>query len=446
MPHSKMRVGVIEDDPIMGESIVQRLEIEGWAVTWWRSGKSALASDAFAQSHVIVCDIRLPDMSGEEVYRRKLGSADAPPFIFVTGYGEIDQAVRLMRMGATDYLLKPFEFEEFHLRLQQTARRSISHHDGRQLSLGVSPKMQQVEALLEQYAPNRLPVLITGETGVGKEVTARLLHKWSPYAAGPFMAVNCAAIPADLLESEIFGHERGAFTGAERQHLGYAERTKGGTLFLDEIGDMPLALQAKILRLIEDRSFYRIGGEKPTAFSGRIVAATNRNLIEAGRTREFREDLYYRLAVLTLELPPLRDRPEDIMRFMGLFLEEASAAQGKRFSGFSSLVEEIALDHPWRGNMRELRNRIERAVAVGQSPVIMPQDMFPDRASRSETGRGGFAPLAGIRDDAERRHIERALEASSGQVMEAARLLGVSRTTLWEKMTKLGIRQSGPES
>ena len=445
MPHEILKVGLIEDDLIMGESIVQRLNIEGCSVAWWKSGKEALASATLDQSDVVVCDIRLPDMSGEDVYRRKLGSVDTPPFVFITGYGEVDQAVRLMRLGATDYLLKPFAFDEFHLRLRQNARRRGGQTEGSNVSLGISPQMRQAEILLNQYAPNGLPVLITGETGVGKEVTARLIHKRSPYAAGPLMAVNCAAIPADLLESEIFGHERGAFTGADRLHRGYAERAQGGTLFLDEIGDMPLALQAKILRLIEDRSFFRIGGEKPLAFAGRIVAATHRDLVEAGRTRAFREDLYFRLAVLTLELPPLRKRPEDILRFMDIFLEEAGASQDKSFAGFSSLAEEMALDHPWRGNVRELRNRIERAVAVGQNPVIMPQDMFPDRVTSSRE-TAGFAPLSGIRDDAERRHIERALEASSGQVMEAARLLGVSRTTLWEKMTKLGIRQTGPES
>ncbi len=445
MQHEPRKVGLIEDDLIMGESIVQRLVIEGWSVEWCKSGTEALASPTLGYADIIVCDIRLPDMSGEDVYRKKLASSETPPFVFITGYGEIDQAVRLMRLGATDYILKPFAFEEFHLRLTQNARRRIAQPEAGSVNLGVSPQMRRAETLLNQYAPTGLPVLITGETGVGKEITARLLHKRSSFAAGPFMAVNCAAIPADLLESEIFGHERGAFTGADRQHQGYAERTRGGTLFLDEIGDMPLALQAKILRLVEDRNFYRIGGEQQIAFAGRIVAATHRDLVAAGKTREFREDLYYGLAVLTLELPPLRKRPDDILRFMDLFLEESCASQGKSFGGFSSLVEELALDHPWRGNVRELRNRVERAVAVGLHAVIMPQDMFPDR-STGEKSVAGFAPLAGIRDDAERRHIERALEASSGQVMGAARLLAVSRTTLWEKMTKLGIRSAGSET
>ncbi|ADZ70760.1 sigma-54-dependent transcriptional regulator [Polymorphum gilvum] len=445
MQPEPLRVGLIEDDTIMGEAIVQRLALEGCSVDWWTSGREALGSAALDTADIVVCDIRLPDMTGEDIYREKLDAGHAPPFLFVTGFGEIDQAVRLMRLGASDYLLKPFVFDEFLLRVRDNARKSRDGEPSGLLRLGVSAQMRAAERLLDRYAPNDLPVLITGETGVGKEVTARLLHKRSPFAQGPFVAVNCAAIPADLLESEIFGHERGAFTGAERQHLGYAERTQGGTLFLDEIGDMPLALQAKILRLVEDRSFYRIGGERPIPFRGRIVAATHRDLIEASRARDFREDLYYRLAVLTLELPPLRKRPEDIVRFMGLFLEEACRSQNRTFKGFSSMAEELALGHPWRGNLRELRNRVERAVAVGNQERILPQDMFPDRAEPSPVAEG-FVPLSGVRDEAERRHIERALDASGGQVTEAARLLGISRTTLWEKMTRLGIPSPRSES
>ncbi len=445
MRHEPISIGLIEDDPIMGGSIIQRLEIEGYVVDWWKTGAQAIGSPKLRKADLIVCDIRLPDMSGEEIFRSAQATSSPPPFIFITGFGEIDQAVRLMRLGAVDYLAKPFGFDEFLLRLRQNAKTNRKESEAPSATLGASPQMQKAEATLDSYAPNDLPVLITGETGVGKEVTARLLHKRSNFGSGPFMAVNCAAIPADLLESEIFGHERGAFTGADRQHLGYAERTKRGTLFLDEIDDMPLALQAKILRLVEEKSFYRIGGEKPVAFEGRIIAATHKDLLEAGRTNAFREDLYYRLAVLPLELPPLRKRPEDIVRFMDMFLKEASERQNRHFKGYASRTEELALDHPWRGNVRELRNRVERAVAVAQGDCITPHDMFPDRAEQEASGEG-FTPLAGVREDAERRHIERALETAGGQIAEAARLLGISRTTLWEKMTRLDIRQQRSES
>jgi DNA-binding NtrC family response regulator len=445
MQHEPTRIGLIEDDPIMGGSLVQRLEIEGCSVDWWRTGAEALESPKLCKAEILVCDIRLPDMSGEDLFRHAQATSGLPPFIFITGYGEIDQAVRLMRLGAVDYLTKPFGFEEFLLRVRQNAKSNQKASKAGPTALGVSPQMRQAEALLESYAPNNLPVLITGETGVGKEITARLLHKRSTFASGPFMAVNCAAIPADLLESEIFGHERGAFTGAERKHLGYAERTKRGVLFLDEIGDMPLALQAKILRLVEEKSFYRIGGEEPIAFEGRIVAATHEDLLEASKAKTFREDLYYRLAVLPLELPLLRKRPEDIVRFMTMFLEEACQRQNKTFRGYASSTEELALDHPWRGNVRELRNRVERAVAVGAGDFILPQDMFPDQGGQ-EAEPEAFSPLSGIRDKAERRHIERALEKAGGQVTGAARLLGISRTTLWEKMTRLDIQQQRSDS
>ncbi|MDZ7600896.1 MAG: sigma 54-interacting transcriptional regulator, partial [Hoeflea sp.] len=235
------------------------------------------------------------------------------------------------------------------------------------------------------------------------------------------------------------------FTGADKQHHGYAERTRQGTLFLDEIGDMPLALQAKILRLVEDRWLYRVGGEQAIPFEGRIVAATHRDLLEESGQGRFREDLYYRLAVLPIHIDPLRDRPEDILQFMSQFLAEAAARQNRSFKGYSSLVEELALDHPWRGNVRELRNRVERAVAVCPHDYILPRDMFPDRV-KGEAPQSAFEPLSGIRDDAERRHIGRALSMTDGQIAESARILGVSRTTLWEKMNRLGIGGKRSES
>ena len=445
MPHEPFKVGLIEDDPIMGQSIVQRLEIEGWSVQWWQTGKDAIGSSSLDQTDVIVCDIRLPDMNGEEIFCSLQKKSNLQPFIFITGYAEMDQAVRLMRLGAVDYLTKPFVFEEFLMRIREYTKPRRNRGALEDVTLGVSAQMREIEATIGDYAPNDLPVLILGETGVGKEVTSRLLHKRSAFADGPFMAVNCAAIPKELLESEIFGHERGAFTGADKRHHGYAERAGRGTLFLDEIGDMPLMLQAKILRLIEDRSFYRVGGETPIRFEGRIISATNKDLIKVCQDKLFREDLYYRLAVLLLDLPPLRERPEDIVCFMDKFLKAASQRQNRHFQGFSSLTEDMALDHPWKGNLRELRNRVERGVAVGRSEFILPQDMFPDRASNGNAEEA-FSPLAGIRDEAERRHIERALARTEGKIIEAARLLNVSRTTLWDKMTRLGIKSERPES
>ncbi|MHB1109875.1 MAG: sigma-54-dependent transcriptional regulator [Devosia sp.] len=438
MPPDRAKIGLVEDDPVMGGSIVQRLELEGWDVAWWQSGREAMAEIAKASGSLdlVICDIRLPDVSGEDVFNELAKLPNRPPVMFITGFAEIDQAVRLMRCGAVDFMTKPFFMEEF-LRRIETGRRVSLEGRGTPYALGESTAIQHAEDLLHRYAGLDLPVLITGETGSGKEVAARLLHQISPRKSEPFVAVNCAAIPAELLESEIFGHEKGAFTGAQQRHLGYAERAGKGTLFLDEIGDMPLPLQAKLLRLIEAGSFGRVGGEVEVPFRARVVAATHANLAERGGSNGFREDLYFRLAVLPIDMPPLRDRPEDITWLMDRFLCEATARNDNRIRGFSALAEEAALAHPWPGNVRELRNRVERAAALSTSEWIMPGDLFPESSLKADSL--GFLPLADVREAAERRQIERALDETGGQIAKAAGLLAISRTTLWEKMTRFGI-------
>jgi two-component system, NtrC family, response regulator HydG len=440
VPPEPVRIGLVEDDPVMGGSIVQRIELEGGTISWWRTGAKAVEaiSASSGDLDLVICDIRLPDMTGEEVFRELAERPDTPPFMFVTGFGEIDQAVRLMRAGAADFMTKPFVMDDFLKRLDALRRpRNGSGDTG--CILGSSRAIRAVEDLLRRYARHDLPVFIAGETGSGKEVAARLLHGLSERSNAPFMAVNCAAIPADLLESELFGHEKGAFTGAQQRHLGYAERAGNGTLFLDEIGDMPPPLQAKLLRLIENGSFFRLGGEKPVPFRARIVSATHRKHGAGGGEAMIREDLYFRLAVLPVEIPPLRERPDDVTWLMVRFLADASTRTASRVRGFSALAEEAALGHPWPGNVRELRNRVERAAAISASEWIMPGDLFPERAvSRSGSG---FMPLADVRDAAERRQIERALDETDGQIAKAANLLSISRTTLWEKMTRFGLAE-----
>ncbi len=424
----------------MGASIAQRLELEGLSASWWKSGSEALAAIAGRKVHpdVIVCDIRLPDMTGEDVFRKMSAAHSVPPFMFITGYGEIDQAVRLMRLGASDYLTKPFVMDEFLMRVRQSIRIGDTRSNSGAVTLGISADMRNVEKTIGRYSETSLPVLITGETGVGKELSARMLHDRSGHKAGPLMAVNCAAIPAELLESEIFGHEKGAFSGATKRHLGYAERAARGTLFLDEIGDMPLALQAKLLRLIDQRQFSRVGGEEQLPFHARVIAATHHDLQSLIRERKFREDLYFRLSVLPLHIPPLRNRLDDIPWLLERLLEDACLRQDKSSRGFATSTEEASLNHPWPGNVREMRNRVERAVALGGGNWVLPQDMFPD-LQMDNGSIEAFSTLQDARDAAEKRQIERALAKTEGQIMGAAKLLGISRTTLWEKMARLGL-------
>ncbi len=437
MPDEMGCIAVVDDDPIMGESLQRALELEGWRAVWWRTGKQAVDGMCALCPDLVLCDIRLPDMSGEEVFRTANARALAAPFIFMTAYGQIDQAVALVRAGAHDYLTKPFELASLFPKAREIC--SLRARNDALGALGVSAPMRRIEALLRRLAPRSLPILFTGETGAGKEVCARFLHQVSPAAGEPFMAVNCAAIPAELLESEVFGHERGAFSGAHQRHLGYAERARGGVLFLDEIAAMPLPLQSKLLRVLEERSFHRVGGETAVPLKARIVCATSENLAEQARRWAFREDLLYRINAVTVELPPLRERPEDVSwllaRYFALFAEQAEIS----LRGISSLAEAAALTHPWRGNVRELRNRVERAVNLATGPWLMPADLFPEMRQTPIDEADAILPLAAARDVAEKRQIERALRDTGGQISHAAKRLGVSRTTLWEKMRRYGI-------
>lgn len=429
-------ITVVEDDPIMGESLVQSLTLEGCSVHWCETGAEAVSWLSTRKTDLVICDIRLPDANGGEIFSSLSAQGEAPPFMFVTAYGEIDQAVDLIRAGACDYVTKPFEMGTFLEKVRNVVERQPLF--GKPPILGISARMSEIEKLLARLADVDSTVLITGETGSGKDVCARLLHRLSGRADEPFMAVNCAAIPVDLLESEIFGHEPGAFTGASRRHLGYAERAKGGILFLDEIGAMPLALQAKLLRLIESFSFYRLGGETEVAFRARLVTATNADLTARVKDGSFREDLYYRINVVEVPVPALRERAADIPWLMDLFFLEFAGSRPNALRGVSSLAEQAASEHDWPGNVRELRNRMERAVALAHGDWIMPADLFPERYPPDGEATGGLT-LADARDNAEKRRIEAALREHDGRILDAAKALCISRTTLWEKMRKFGL-------
>jgi DNA-binding NtrC family response regulator len=431
------RVVLIEDDPVMGQSVMDWLAVEGYRASWFRTGADALDGLDRARPDAIICDIRLPDSTGEALQRQLAERGRGAPIIFVTGFGDIGQAVRLMRAGAADYVTKPFDIEELLGRIEGLIARRAGPVDG--FTLGRAPEVVAVERVLRRIASIGSTVLVTGPSGSGKEVAARLLHSEGDRARRPFVAVNCAAIPSELLESELFGHERGAFTGATHRHEGLAERAGDGILFLDEVAELTTPLQAKLLRLTQERCFRRVGGDRDLPFRARLIAATNVDLPGRVRDGRFREDLLHRLGVIAVALPPLSRRVDDILPLARRFLAEYAAAFGRNPRGFSSLAEQDLTSHDYPGNIRELRNRIERAVALADGDVISSSDLFPERGAT--TAERALPPsLAEARDAAERRAITAALAATSGDVASAAERLGISRSTLFEKIRRLGVR------
>lgn len=432
--HDKANIGLVEDDPIMGESIAHRLDLEGYHVDWWQSGDAALRGVRSKVPDVLVCDIRLPDINGEALFDRIVPDHPGLPVLFITGFAQVDQAVRLMRAGAADYIVKPFAIQDFLAKIEVLTRQTKDQAS----PLGRSMAMRRIDDLLRRVADIDSTVLFTGESGVGKEVAARYLHRVSQRAKAPFIAVNCAAIPRELLESELFGHERGAFTGATARHVGYVERAAGGVLFLDEIADLPMPLQAKLLRLLESRHFQRVGGEAELISDARIVCATNADLRTAVARGAFRQDLLFRIQVIEVAVPPLRERREDIEPLLEDYRMQFATTFGRHVAGYMPSALRIAMTHDWPGNARELRNRVERAVALADGAWIAPEALFPE-VSSDLTNAGDFSSLAEVREQVERQHIRNALDRAGGRVEEAASMLGVSRSTLFEKIRRLRI-------
>jgi DNA-binding NtrC family response regulator len=430
------RICLIEDDPYMGDSLVERFELEGLDCDWFQRGRDALLPLRSKPYALVISDIQLPDISGEALFTELVAEgARRPPFLFITGHGAIDQAVRLLKLGAEDYLTKPLDIPLLLAKVRQLVARA-QPRSGAEPLLGISSAMRAIDELLPRVAAQAKTVLITGESGVGKEVIARAFHDHA--RAGktqPFVAVNCGAISETLLEAELFGHEKGAFTGAVRERRGTFEQADGGTLFLDEIGDMPLTMQVKLLRVIQERSIVRVGGERAIPVAIRLVCATHRDLLARVADGRFREDLYYRIHVVQLHIPPLRERREDILWLADRILREL--ADGRPPRRLDAAAEQALLAADWPGNVRELRHCLERACILDGSPVL---------GAASLAGRvhkeGGNAPPLSLADhvaQSERRHIAETLSAAGGRIGEAAARLGISRKTLWEKMRRHGL-------
>ncbi|MBU8542123.1 MULTISPECIES: sigma-54-dependent transcriptional regulator [Roseomonadaceae] len=431
---------VVEDDPVLGPALVQRLRLEGFRPRLAATGAEALREAAALRPDAVVSDIRLPDMSGEAVYLRLVADLGALPAVFMTAFSEVAQAVRLVRAGARDYLTKPVDVD----RLVEALGAAMAESPAPQRmeaagpSLGISVAMREVEALIRKAARVDAPIVLSGETGVGKEVAARFLHDVSARADEPFVALNCAAIARDLAESTLFGHERGAFTGAVSRQAGVAERAGAGTLLLDEIAELSLDLQAKLLRLVQERRFLPLGAAAERPFAARLVCATHADLAAQVRAGRFREDLFYRLNVIPVEVPPLRHRTEDLPWLAERLLAEAVTRFGLGARHFTPTALASLADHEWPGNVRELRNRIERAVALTDGDDIGPADLFPERRLEGDSPAGSSRLGAAI-NDATRDAIAEALQHAGGNRAEAARRLGISRTTLWKRMRELGI-------
>lgn len=431
---------LIEDDLILGESLVQRFELEGVKVVWVR--RLAEAQGQMEEPWgAVVSDVRLPDGLATEWFSQLSPAYRLLPWFFLTGYGSVNDAVSALHAGAREYLTKPFDIEKLVSMVLDAL--ATSTRAPAQAVLGISPAMRRVEELVRKLARQKTSVLVTGESGVGKEVVAQMIHSLDPRSRlADFVPVNCAAVPESMMEAEFFGYEKGAFTGAQRAHKGFVERAHGGTLFLDEVGDLPASMQAKLLRVLQERCFFRLGSEHTTHSDFRIIAATNRDLYADMLAGRFREDLFYRLAVIRIEIPPLRERPEDIRWLTELILQQITAEQGIPIT-MSELFLRDLMARNWRGNVRELRAYLEQAVVMSDEGVlavpVSASHGAPPNTEPTEFTPEGLLPLNAIIQDAERVHIRKALNQCEGSVGKSADLLGISRKTLWEKMKRLAI-------
>jgi two-component system, NtrC family, response regulator AtoC len=456
----KARILIVEDERAIQLALSGLLRREGYQVEVASSGEEALSALAAAPYDLVLTDLALGrGASGMDVLKAARRLHPESVVVMITAHGSEKIAVEAMKAGAEDYVPKPFDNDEIRLVVQRALERTRLQRENRLLIeqvqkqygfenlIGSGPAMQRVFATLQKVAETDLTVLVRGESGTGKELVAQALHNLSPRRGRPFVAVNCAAISRELVESELFGHEKGAFTGADARREGRFEAADGGSILLDEIGDMPPETQAKVLRVLQERSFERVGGSKPIDVDVRVIAATHRNLEEEVRRQRFREDLYYRLKVVTIELPPLRERAEDIPALSQRFLEKVTARLGleKRQLGDAALGRLVR--HRWPGNVRELANVIEQAAVLASGPVIEEADLQLG-GDLGAGGASGPAPAGLSFADAKRLTVERfergylldALRRSGGNISRAAEALGMVRQSLQQKIRELGLR------
>ena len=471
------RILIVDDDASMRYSLARMLEGRGLGVVAAKNGAEALSLFIAEKPELVVMDIKMPGQSGLEVLKQFKERDPKALVILMTAFGTTENAIEAMKSGAFDYILKPFDIPKMKslveraLEVSRMMKKAVSLPDQKEGEtaaesiVGSSPAMQEIYKMIGQVAPTEVTVLLRGESGTGKEMVARAVYHHSQRADRPFLPVNCAAIPETLLESELFGHEKGAFTGALTRRIGRFEQCQGGTLFLDEIGDMTPATQAKILRVLQERRFERLGGSESIAVDVRLIAATNKDLEKGMREGNFRQDLYYRLKVVSLNLPPLRERKEDIPELVRYFILRFWADINPQVREISAKALERLVRHSWPGNVRELENAMKRAMVVAKGNTLLPED-FSFEGAGLEGGPAGDlgdfekgleammepvfkvlaersreSPEADLMSSLEKILIKRALQETRGNQVQAALLLGMSRNTLRSKIERYRIRK-----
>jgi DNA-binding NtrC family response regulator len=446
------RILVVDDEINIRGALVTMLEKKGYHVRGVGTAEEALDELAATPAHLVLTDLRMPGMGGMEFIRQMKHKWPDMEVLVMTAYSSIDTAVEAMRLGAYDYLAKPVDRERFRVVIEKALERRALVFENKQLKdrletrtrfdqmVGDSEPMQRVYSLVEMVADSDVTVLLTGESGTGKELVARAIHHKSPRADGPFVTLNCGALPENLFESELFGYEKGAFTGATGNKMGRFELADQGTLLLDEVGELSLKSQVDFLRVLETKEFRRLGGTKLVRVDTRIVAATNRNLEEAVKQGEFREDLYYRLNVVPIRLPPLRERADDIPLLIDRFLDEFSVQHHRASKEVSREAMRLLRLYAWPGNIRQLRNLMERLVVTVKDSVIQPEHLPQEIQASTEDIRTMVVALGSPIEQIEREVIERTLKEVTNHREKAAKLLGISLRSLQYKIKEYGIR------
>ena len=449
-PPARGRILIVDDEEVLAATLQEFLQGEGFEVGTARDAASALELAQRLEPDLALCDVQLPGADGLELLDRLLGVRPETLVVMITAFATVENAVAAFRRGAHDYLMKPVLFDELLAKIDrllsyrrlllenQALRRQLHAQADPDALVGQGPALRAVKALIRKVGPTRSNVLITGESGTGKELVARALHALGPVPDSAFLAINAAAIPHDLLENQLFGHVRGAYTGADRDRAGLFVAAGQGTVFLDEIGDLPPPTQAKLLRAIETKEVLPVGATRSVAVAARVVTATNRELeaeVAAGR---FRADLYYRLNVVSIHLPPLRDRREDIPELVQALLARHVRRLGKPVDGVDNATMRGLIAAPWKGNVRELDNALERAVILGDGPILTPDDFPPGLLATEGTDDPTGDDLRAAVRTYERRHIQQVLEQCGGDKRAAARRLGLGLSSLYRKMEELG--------